>query len=211
MDETLTGPAKSAQLWPSHLPTPLHLFSLSYRRGPPTGTLFLLSTAPPPPCVRSRRVSRTAAPTRTPTRAPGRTGSCPLGFPCTRNRRHLLLIPPHFLPIMETTIDGHQWHGDDQSFSLPRCPFHSPSLSISRPTEPLLLPTELAHASPLSVLALYSSDRVDARRSFATAPCSQESVEPPRRSPARCRDSHVPLLCSAATLPPSTSPSLRTN
>jgi hypothetical protein len=155
-DKTLTGPAKSAQLWPSHLPTPLHLFSLSlsYRWGPPAGAFFLLSIVPPPPCARLRGASRTAAPARTPTPRPWANRPVTLGFPCIRNHRHLLLLPPHFLPIMETTIDGHQWRGDDRPFSLPRRPFHSSSLSISRPAEPLLLRTELAQASPLSTLAL---------------------------------------------------------
>jgi hypothetical protein len=139
---------------PAHPPRPLHSpsHSLYGAWGPPVGAFFLLSTAPPrPPGTRPR--------------APSRTGPRPLGFPCTRNRRHLHLLPPHFLPIMETTIDDHQCRGDGRPFfpsaPLPLPPYKSRSspYSLLSPTTELAPILSLAKpSSPLHALSLLFLD-----------------------------------------------------
>jgi hypothetical protein len=106
-------------------PTSRRATPSSLSLSPPNGAhpldpFFLLPAATPSPGAR-------AAP-----RAPPR----PLVFPCTQNRRHLLLIPPQFLPIMETTIDGHQWRGDDRPL-LPSAPLPLPPYKTDRAPAPL--------------------------------------------------------------------------
>jgi hypothetical protein len=123
------GPS-SRRATPSSLP-------LSLQEGAhPSGPFFRHPAAQPPSAHAAPHAP--PRPARTPTLALARTSPCLLGFPCTRNRCHLLLLPPHFLPIMETTIDGHQWRGDDRLFlpsaPLPLPPYKNRSKPYSSPS-----------------------------------------------------------------------------
>jgi hypothetical protein len=163
-------------------------FSASNTRGV-TGTFVLLPIAPPPPGAHAApRAPR--LPARTLTRAPARTSQRPLGFPCTQNRRHLLLLPPHFRPIMEITINGHQWRGDDQWFlpsaPLPLPPYKNrsrpcsspfPARALSLPPRVLFLARASPEPPPSVELAGSSTPRPQPRPSPAVetsffAPCS---------------------------------------